>query len=180
VELVVEAEVMRVVACGVQIVPEGERRESRAGLPGRAECRRDRGATVESPRLVRPLEAAAAEPAEENVLTIAENDKVRDPVAIEVDGVGADNAFEVRRWIAETREPKRSAHQAVVPIERRRVASPSDVKVRLPVAVAIKDGDPAADGVFEAAAVDVVDARAGGLVDEVRRAEGDRRRPSRG
>src|SRR5207245_4153679 len=47
-------------------------------------------------------------------------------------------------------------------------------------AVAAKRGGAAANGVLEATAVRVVQPGPGGLVDKARRAEGDRRRRSRG
>ena len=116
-ELVVEAEVVGIAACGVDVPAEGKRRQRRSGLPCRAE-RRGRGvAAAESPRLVRAHEAAAAEAPQEDVFIIPEHDEVHDPVAIDVDGVSAVYAREVRRRIAEPREAKRPADRAVVAIK---------------------------------------------------------------
>ena len=61
----------------VDVVPERERRPRLAALPGRAERRRPGIAAVERPGLVRALEGAVAEPAQEHVLALAEHARGR-------------------------------------------------------------------------------------------------------
>src|SRR5437867_1852189 len=169
--LVVETEMVRVVAGGIDIVPERKGRQHRRALPGRTERRRGRRGEIQAPPLVRALETAAAAATKENVLTVSQDDNVRDPVAVDIDRVRAVHAYEIRCRTDEVREPKRAADLAVVPVQRGGSAPTREIEIRLPVAVAVEDGRPTADGVPEAAAIDVVDSRTGRLVDESRRAQ---------
>ena len=118
-ELVVEAELVRIGAGGIDVVPEGKRRQRRAGLPRRAERHRGGGRRAETPSLVRALETAAAEAAKEDVLAIPEHHEVGDPIAVDVDGIGAVHGCEVRDWIAQPGETKGAPDGTVIPIERR-------------------------------------------------------------
>ena len=166
---------MRIGAGGIDVVPEGKRRQRRAGLPRRAERHRGGGRRAETPSLVRALETAAAEAAEEDVLAIPEHHEVGDPIAVDVDGIGAVHGCEVRDWIAQPDETKGAPDGTVVPIERRRAATTCEVEIGPPIAVAVEDGDAAAGRVLETAVVGVLDTGDRGLFHKVRCRERDRR-----
>src|SRR5207237_268943 len=107
-ERVVRTEVVRVIARGSDVVAEGERRQ-RVALPRRAERRRDRGAAVKSPPLVRALEATAAQTPQQHVAAGAQYDEVGDAVAVDVDRVRAEHAHQIGRGARERSEAQRAA-----------------------------------------------------------------------
>ena len=64
--------------------------------------------------------------------------EVGHPIAIDVDRVGPVCARKIRRRIAHLREAEGSAGRAVIAIEGRGIAPTREIKVRLPVTVAIE------------------------------------------
>ena len=148
------------------VAAEGEGREHRVALPGGAEGGRPLGATVDAPGLVDPLEAAAAEAAEEDVLAEPEHGQVDPAVAVDVERVGAGHLGQVRRRVRQDGEPQRAARRAVVVVQGRRVRAAGEVELGAPVVVAVEDGDAAADEERELAVVGVLDAGGGRLLHE--------------
>ena len=110
---------MRIVARRIHVVAERKRRKCRAGLPRGAERHRVGSSPGVGPALVRAFETATAEAAQKHVLSVPEHDEVGDPVAIDVDRIGARALSEIGRGIAQAGEPKGPADGAVVPEESR-------------------------------------------------------------
>src|SRR5206468_2886348 len=108
--LAVTRQVVLLVVAHAKIAP--------AGAVPVTEQRRGRRGEIQAPPLVRALETAAAAATKENVLTVSQDDNVRDPVAVDIDRVRAVHAYEIRCRTDEVREPKRAADLAVVPVQR--------------------------------------------------------------
>ena len=105
----------------VEVVAERERRQRGRTLPRRAERGGQRVAAVVAPGLVRALEPAVAEAAQEDVPAVAKDREVGQAVAVDVDRVGAGDAREVGDGVGDLREPQGAADRALVPVERGRV-----------------------------------------------------------
>ena len=127
-------------------------------------------------RLVGPLEAAVAEPAQDDVLADAQHDEVDVAVAVDVERVGAGDRGQVGDGRRQRREAQRAADRAVVAVQRRRLAAAGEEQLAAPVVVAVERRHAAADEVLEVAVVAVVDAA--GVGDEARCARPSGPRPS--
>ena len=161
--LVVRARGVLLATAHVQVVAERERGQLRRALPLGAERRRPRVAAVVAPCLVRTLEPAVAQAAEEHVLAVPQDGEIDPPVPVDVDGVGADHALEVGGGIRHLGEPQLPADRALVAIEGGGVGASGEVEIRPSVVVAVERGDAAADEEREVAVVDVVHAGGGRL-----------------
>ncbi len=78
----------------VDIIADGEGRPLRAALPCGGEGGRPGVAAVEAPLFVGALEPAAAKAAHHDIAANAQQHEVGDPVAVDVDGIGADHLVE--------------------------------------------------------------------------------------
>ena len=164
-----------------QVVADGERREAGGAVPSGGERGRPGAPPAEAPGLVRPLEAAVAAAAEEDVLPDPEDGEVDEPVAVDVERVGGSDVGEVGGGVREAREAERASGRTVVAEEGRPVAAAGDEDVGAPVGIAVEDGDAAAGVEGDAAAVRVVEAGRRRLLDEAGRAErGGRGHPAPG
>ena len=160
-----------------EVVAERQRGQRVRPLPGRAERRRPAVAAVDAEQLVRVLEAAVAEPAQDDVAAAAQDGEVDVPVAVDVERVGAGDRRQVGDRRRLPREAERTADRALVPVERGRLAAAGEEQLVAPVVVAVERRHATADEELELAVVRVVDARRARLVHEPRGRGG--RRPHR-
>src|SRR2546429_9615173 len=114
----------------------------RAGLAGRAEGHGVESPPGVAPPRVRAFEGATAEAVQKDVLSVPEHDEVGDPVAIDVDRIGARALSEIGRGIAQAGEPKGPPDGAVVPEESRGTKPAGEGEVGLPRPRAVQAGDP--------------------------------------
>jgi len=129
---------------------------------------RDGRPTVESPALVRALEPATAEAAEEDVLAVPEHDQVGHAIAVDVDRVGAGDAGEVGRGslsLAKRRAPPVTLSFDRAPRSHFRRRGTGRVYRRR----CSRGPRPLRRRRTRTAAVDVVDARGRSLLDKARR-----------
>ena len=166
-------------AVGQQVVGEGERRERVRALPRRAESNRPGVAAVDTERLVRILEVAVPEPAEDDVAAVAQDGEVDVAVAVDVERIRAGDRGQVgdRRRLACKAE--RAAHRALVEVQRGRLGAAGEEQLGATVVIAVERRHSPADEELELTVVGVVDARRARLVDETRRLAGGRRRLTR-
>ena len=153
----------------IEVPAEGERRQGRRTLPGRAERRRPRVAAIERPRLVGALEPTVAETPEQDGLTAAQDGQVGHRVAIDIQRVRAGHVGQVRCRIVDRREPEAPADRACVASEERGAVAAGEVQVGAVIVVAIEHRDATADEPAVFAAKRVVDAGRRCLLDEPRR-----------
>ena len=98
------------------------------------------------------------------------------PVTVDVERVGPGDSGQVRDRGRQPSKAERTAHRALVPVERGRLAPTGEEQIGTPVVVAVQSGHPTSDEVLELPVVPVVDARHRRLFHEPR---GDRlRRPT--
>ena len=100
-----------------------------------------------------------------HVAADAQQHQVRDPVAVDVDRIGADHLVQFEAARLEL-EAQRAAALAHVAVELRRRLSAGEEDVGKAVAAAVEDGHAAADHILPLALVDAVDAGARRLIDE--------------
>ena len=115
--LVVRAGRVLLATAHIQVVAERERGEFRRALPLRAERRRPRVAAVVAPCLVRTLEPAVPQAAQEHVLAVPQDGEIDQPVTVDVHGVRADDAREIGGGIRHLGEPQRPSDRALVAIQ---------------------------------------------------------------
>ena len=161
---------VRLDAVGVEpdILAERERGQAVAPLPGGAERHLPARGLLEPPGVVGELEPAAAQPSQQLHPADPQDHQIGVAVAVDVDGVGAHRARDVRDRAHDLAEGDGPAHSGDVPEQRRRVVPARDKDVGPPVAVAVEHRHPAPDHGRVPAAVDVVQAGRRRLVDEVR------------
>src|SRR5207253_5027680 len=128
---------------------ERQRGATPGGLPGRAERGRRAAAAVEPPALVRPLEPAVAEPAEQDVLAVAEDGEVDDPVPVHVERVRAVDRGQVGDGGGDGGEVDGTTGGSVVPEQRCRVNAAGEEEVGPAIAVAVEHRDAATDEIRE-------------------------------
>ena len=146
---------------GVQVVAERQRRQRVRALPRRAERDGPVVAAVDAERLVGVLEPAVAEAAQDDVAAAAQDDEVDVAVAVDVERVRTGDRGQVGDRRRQPVEAERTAHRALVAVERGRLGAAGEVQVGAPVVVAVEGGDAAADEELERRRRTVVDARAG-------------------
>ena len=154
-QLVVEAEVMRLIELRPQVVAESERRKRRTGLPCGAEGLGWLFAAVEVPALVRPFEPAIPKAAKQNVLPVAQHREVHLAIAVDVERIRAIDIQERGSSIGHPGKPQRTTEQALVPEEGSRLRAASEIDVRPAITIAVEDRHSAANREVEATAVDV-------------------------
>ncbi len=154
-----------------EVLADGQGRQSRRRLPGRAEAGRQGVTAVERPGLVGPLEPAAAEPPEQDALARAEHRQIGMTVAIDVERVGADHIGQVRGRVRGTPEAQRAAHRALVQEEGCRLAPSREVQLRPAVVVAVERSNASAEVEREITVVGVVESGCGRFLHEVRRTD---------
>ena len=123
-------------------------------------------APIEAPGLVRALEAAVAEAAQEEVLAHAQDREVGQPIAIDVERVGTRGPPNVRRGVLDPAERDRPGGRALVMPQRGRIRAAREPELGATVIVTVEDGDAAAHEVLPLAVVDVRDAARRGHLGE--------------
>ena len=116
------------------------------------------------------------QPAEDDVAAAAQDGEVDEAVAVDVERVRTGDRGQVgdRRRLA--CEAERTAHRALVAVQRGRLAAAGEEQLGATVVVTVERRHSPADEELELAVVGVVDARRGRLVDEPRRLAGVRSR----
>ena len=155
-----------------QVVAERERGECLRPLPRGTEGRRHEVAFIEPPSRVRRFEATLTESAEGDVLAIPQHHQVDIPVAIDVDGVRAEDPAELDDRILDGDEVQRTSDVTRVAVQGGLALPAGDEHVRPTVVIAVEDRDPAPHREWVLAVVGVMDPRCLGLVDEPWRTEG--------
>lgn len=155
--------------CPVDIVAHREGRPVGAALPRRREGRRPGVAAVEAPGLVGPREPAPAATAQQHVLSDPQDCQVRQAVTIDVQRIGPADPAQPGLRRRDRCEPQRPARRPDIPVERRHAGATGEEQVDETVGVAIERGDAAADEIFEATRVAVVDPGNRRFLDKQRR-----------
>ena len=142
-----------------QVVAECERGECLRPLPCGAEGRRHEVATVEPPSRVRRFEVTPTESAEGHVLAVPQHHQVDIRVAVDVDGVRAEDAAELDDRILDGDEVQRTADGTHVAVQGGRTCPAGDEQVGPTVVIAVEDGDPAPHRERVLAVIGVIDPR---------------------